>query len=87
MKTTYDGACMALPERDEDLFAQINAKTAQRRQIQEREAMQGRYFDNAYSDTEADGEPGAFELDLSRALPWVGAVAAMLAGMILGRLM
>lgn len=87
MKTTYNGACMALPDRDEDLFAQINAKTAQRRAIREREEMRERCFDNVYSDMEADAEPATRMLDLSRAIPWVIGTAAMLAGMILGRMM
>ena len=38
MEKTYNGACMALPERDEELFALINKTTADRRKEQEAEA-------------------------------------------------
>lgn len=85
MEKVYSGACMALPEKDEELFAMINAKTAQRRQ--QREAEESIYFDNAYADPEWEPVEQSRMIDLNRALPWVAAVAAMLAGMLLGRLM
>lgn len=49
MEKTYDGAVMALPERDEELFRKINEATAGRRQ--EREAAEGMHL---YSDAKPE---------------------------------
>ena len=84
MSKTYNGACMALPKEDAELFRQINAKTAQRRQA----AEQARYFDNVYADeAEADTEFRRRELVIRRALPWLAAVLLSVLALFLGRMM
>lgn len=84
MSKTYDGACMALPKEDAELFRQINAKTAQRRQT----AEQVRYFDNLYADnTYTDTERKRRELNIRKALPWVAAVLLSVLSLLLGRMM
>jgi hypothetical protein len=84
MKEMYSGATMGLPERDEDLFRQINIRTAQRRQMAEQAVL----FDHFYSDhvePEEDSRRGL--LDLRKAAPWIAAVAMSVLALLLGRMM
>ena len=49
MEKVYNGACMALPEKDEDLFERINERTAHRRAERERSDEEARQFSEALS--------------------------------------
>lgn len=81
MEKMYNGAVMALPEKDEDLFRQINAKTAQRRAEQEAEAREMYLYSDAMPEEEDH------QMDLRKVLPWVAAVLLSVLSLLLGRMM
>lgn len=84
MSEMYNGATMAVPERDEDFFRQINIRTAQRRQMEEQKVL----FDHFYSDqVEPEEEDRRGLLDIRKALPWVVCVLVAVACLYLGTLM
>lgn len=76
MAKKYSAAVLALPERDEDLFKEINARTAQRRREQAMAAEEARAW-HMYS----NGEPETVHkpLDLRRI---AGTVARLLLGCV-----
>lgn len=81
MEKTYNGAVMALPQTDEELFARINERTARRRA--EQEAAEREMY--LYSDEQPEEEISRVEI--RRALPWIAAVLMSVAALLLGRMM
>ena len=82
MEKVYNGAVLALPEKDEDLFERINERTARRRA--EQEAMEREMY--LYADPEPEAEESA-RVDIRGALPWVAAVLMSVIALFLGRMM
>lgn len=84
MEKVYNGAVLALPEREEELFARINERTAARREQRaqaEAEAREMALYADALPERELP------RVDIRKALPWVAAVAMSVLALMLGRLM
>lgn len=74
MRKNYNGAAMAMPAKEEDLFEEINARTAPRRA--EQEAAEREMY--LYSDAESEDEE-LHHLDLGNI---AGTIARLLIGCV-----